>query len=57
MLRLVAPDSVQLNWTVPWSVMVSLSADRLTTGGCSVDVTATTSDEVDEPDELVAVNV
>jgi hypothetical protein len=57
MLRLVAPDSVQLNWTVPCSVMVLLKAERLTTGGCNVDVTTTTTDEVDEPDELVAVKV
>lgn len=57
MLRLVAPDSVQFNVTAPCSVIVLLSADRLTTGGCGVDVTTTTTDEVDEPDELVAVRV
>ena len=38
-------------------MIVPLTADRLTTGGCSVDVTTTTTEEMDEPEELVAVSV
>jgi|ERR1035438_2229847 hypothetical protein len=37
--------------------MLSLSAERVTTGGCNVDVTTNVTIEVEEPDALVAVSV